>query len=220
MSLTAILRESGLEALPDHLISVTSAKDHYVEVLAVVAHPFEVMVRSAAEDGIRLGAASGFRSVDRQTQIWNAKFRGALAQFGDPQSSLCRVMEFSAPPGWSRHHWGCEIDIVAGELVDEARLEPEDWEEGGPCASANLWLEEHGASYGFAKPYEDFRGGFLAEPWHWSFVPASKPLMARIKRIDWRWVFRQEKFEGAQLLSAQSNRLFNDFVLSINPCLL
>ncbi len=217
MSLSEALRDLGLEALPENLTSVAAAKDHEPKLLGVVATAYEAMRRAALGEGVHLAAASGFRSVTRQVQIWERKFRDAVAYMGDRQSSLCKVLEYSAPPGWSRHHWGSDVDLVAGELIDDARLEADDWEECGPCHSAGVWLSAHAHEYGFCRPYDEFRGGFLVEPWHWSFVPTSAPLLSRIQRLDWKFVFTKESFEGADLLADQVNRLFHDFVLAINP---
>lgn len=219
MNLSTLLQDLGLEANAAKLVDVKAAPDHVVKLLGVAAIPLEAMCRAAAVDGIKIVAVSGFRSVGRQTRIWNRKFKKAVRRIGDRQSSMCKVLEFSAPPGWSRHHWGCDVDLVADTVIDDVRLEPEDWHEDGECAAANEWLEQHAADYGFIKPYDEFRGGFLAEPWHWSFAPTSVPLMAVIQRLDWRLVLRSQDFDGADLLAAQVNRLFPDFVVEINPAL-
>lgn len=220
MNLQSILREHGLEAKASNLEEIPAALDHRVQVLRVVAAAFFHMQQAAAAVGVDLVPVSGFRSLERQSQIWSRKMTDAIGQMGDRQSALCTVMEYSAPPGWSRHHWGTEIDLVGGQLREEARLEADDWIAGGPCHDADQWLAAHAAKFGFHKPYDQHYGGFLAEPWHWSFVPTSGCLLPLMKRIDWKSVFAGEDFAAAELLANQVVRLFKDFVLGINPILL
>ena len=219
MSLSAMLEELGLEASADSLREIPAAPGHEVKLLHAAAAAFEGMCAAAQEDGQCILAVSGWRSVARQERIWSRKFHEAFEAMGESQSALCRVMEYSAPPGWSRHHWGCDIDLVSASLKDGVQLEEQDWAEGGACHALSLWLEEHALSYGFIKPYDRQRRGFKPEPWHWSFAPTALPLHKTMARLDWGPILARENFPGADLLAAQAERLFRDFVIDINPAL-
>ncbi|WP_274620524.1 M15 family metallopeptidase [Colwellia maritima] len=108
---------------------------------------FQSLVTSAAEADIEIKIASGFRSFERQLLIWNNKFNGKTAvknMAGDSVNIsqlneidiIKAILLFSALPGASRHHWGCDIDIYAENLLNGASLTLEPWEYAstGPMA--------------------------------------------------------------------------------------
>lgn len=145
---------------------------------------------AASSAGFDLQIASSFRSFDRQLAIWNRKFSGELAvkSLDNQQIDIAKlsieqqvaaVMVFSALPATSRHHWGTDIDFYSPTaLTDEQSLQLEPWEyqDGGPFATLNQWLIQNGPQFGFYFPYDVYRGGVAAEPWHLSYFPIAKRL--------------------------------------------
>jgi D-alanyl-D-alanine carboxypeptidase len=114
------------------------------------------MTSQAAAHGITLLPISGFRSIDRQTEIIREK-RAA----GAPIDEILRLV---AAPGYSEHHTGRAIDISS---PDDPPLE-----EAFEHTPAFRWLTEHAGSYGFRLSYP--RGnphGIGYEPWHWFWRP-------------------------------------------------
>ena len=200
-----------VEAKASALVDLPAAPDHDVKMLEAAATAFRVMTAAAARDGVGLVAVSGFRSVERQVAIWNRKFRAGCDEGLDDRAAIDRILEYSAPPGWSRHHWGTDVDLVEDTMRLEPRLEAEDWQPGAPCGRAAAWLSEHAIDFGFARPYVEDLGGFLPEPWHWSYVPAAAPLARRIDGVDWEPWFRGEPFLGAGLLAADAESLYRRF---------
>jgi hypothetical protein len=74
----------------------------------------------------RIWLVSGYRSVERQTQLWNA----AVKKYG----SAAAARKWVAPPGKSNHNHGVAADL-AGDLALAKRLAPQfglhfpmDWE--------------------------------------------------------------------------------------------
>lgn len=150
--------------------------------------PLQSLAQRAAQQGFELSVASGFRSFERQLAIWNAKVEGlrpVLDDFNEAVdlsalNNLQRVeaiMRFSALPGASRHHWGCDVDIydraalTAGQSV---QLLPSESEPGGVFYSFHQWLDTLLLAQdceGFYRPYNIDRGGIAAEPWHFSYAP-------------------------------------------------
>ncbi|MCB1888541.1 MAG: D-alanyl-D-alanine carboxypeptidase family protein, partial [Rhodocyclaceae bacterium] len=61
------------------LVQVPAAPQHEVWLLPAVAAPWLAMQAAARVDGLGLVACSGFRSVARQTAIWNRKWDAARA---------------------------------------------------------------------------------------------------------------------------------------------
>lgn len=148
---------------------------------------FKALVGCAKKVGLEIKIASGFRSFERQLLIWNNKFIGKTAiknaagetvnisQLSDIEI-INAILLFSALPGASRHHWGCDIDIYAENLLNGQPLHLEPWEYAstGPMAKLSTWLNDNLSNYGFYFPYDKFRGGVAAEPWHLSYAPVAK----------------------------------------------
>ncbi len=149
---------------------------------------FSKLQAEAELAGIELTIASGFRSFERQLAIWQNKFLGKTAiknvsnQTIDIEQlsvdeKIHAIMLFSALPGASRHHWGCDIDVYAKNLLPQGQslaLEPWEYQASGHFYPLTLWLAEHAQRFGFFLPYDKFRGGVAQEPWHLSYLPLSQ----------------------------------------------
>lgn len=150
--------------------------------------PLQSLAQRAAQQGFELSVASGFRSFDRQLAIWNAKAEGLRPVLDDHNnavdlsrlSDLQRVeaiMRFSALPGASRHHWGCDVDIYDRAALAQGQsvqLLPSESEADGPFYAFHQWLDTLLAARdceGFYRPYNIDRGGIATEPWHFSYAP-------------------------------------------------
>jgi LAS superfamily LD-carboxypeptidase LdcB len=153
---------------------------------------FDLMVKAAEADAIELKIASGFRSFDRQLIIWNNKFSGKTAiknrngntvspKGMQPLELAHSILLYSALPGASRHHWGCDIDVYAPNLLADGyqlKLEPWEYSEQGPLARLSTWLKNHAHQFGFYFPYACYQGGVAAEPWHISYLPLAQQYQA------------------------------------------
>jgi zinc D-Ala-D-Ala carboxypeptidase len=119
------------------------------------AHRWIQLKKAAAGDGIGLVLISGFRSLDRQRELIEAKLKKGNA--------LNKILKILAAPGYSQHHTGLALDIGIGTTVDVT--------EAFEATDAFAWLALHAADYGFVMPYP--RGnqyGFIYEPWHWALA--------------------------------------------------
>ncbi len=151
------------------------------------APPFLAMRRAATRDGIALHPVSGYRDFERQLNIWNGKFTGVRPMHdaaGVPldvaaltaNERVHAILEWSALPGASRHHWGTEVDLIDRQAVapdHRPELSLAEFAPGGPFAALSSWLEANAMRFGFFRPYRGIRSGVRAEPWHWSFAPVS-----------------------------------------------
>lgn len=142
--------------------------------------------QAASNQGVNLQIASSFRSFERQLAIWNAKACGqrllndranrplSFASLSN-QELLDAILTWSALPGASRHHWGCDIDVYDPDMLGDKSLKLEPWEyqPGGPMAKLGQWLAANIEQYGFYQPYRTDRGGVAIEPWHISHIALS-----------------------------------------------
>lgn len=115
---------------------------------------WHAMEQAAQEDGIALLMVSAFRSVQRQTEIIQAKL--------DQGDNIDNILMVCAPPGYSEHHTGRAIDITT---PDEPALEI-----SFETTAAFAWLTQNAAQFGFVMSYPPGNScGFQYEPWHWCF---------------------------------------------------
>ena len=73
---------------------------------------FQDMKKAALKEGITIKIVSGYRSFNRQKNIWNRKYNLYISQGLVPNEALQKIIEYSTLPGSSRHHWGTDIDII------------------------------------------------------------------------------------------------------------
>ncbi|MGI5309484.1 M15 family metallopeptidase [Rheinheimera sp. WS51] len=154
---------------------------------AKASEQFDAMATAAAKEGIKLTIVSAFRSYQRQAQIWQAKLSGQRTVYDlnnqpvcleslDTKAKLDAVLLFSALPGASRHHWGTDIDLFDAHAVAndyQPRLEPAEYQIGGPFFAMTKWLEQHASCFGFFMPYKHYQQGVAAEAWHISYAPVA-----------------------------------------------
>ena len=182
---TNILSNNQLTGHDDsHIIWLDESTGIHQQALSA----WKAMSEEAKMAGFELKIASGYRGFNRQLAIWNRKFSGQLAiknQQGETldvhtmtvQEVVKAILYFSALPGASRHHWGCDIDIYAtNTLPDKQKLQLEPWEfsENGPFDSLSKWLTKNARRFDFYFPYDKFRGGVAIEPWHLSYWPIAQ----------------------------------------------
>lgn len=177
---------------------------------------FLKMRETAEENGVNLKIASAARSYDYQKNIWNNKWTGFTLINGknlaksipDGLERFKKILEYSAVPGTSRHHWGTEIDI------NNANPPYFKTERGKKVYG---WLAQNAHRFGFCQPYNlkvnDKKTGYNEEKWHWSYLPLAKTFTQEYKKL-----IKNEDingFLGDEYIIEQD--LINNYVLGINP---
>lgn len=191
--------------------SMASRSDMYLRKDAYEA--FQRMHQAAAADGIKLTIISATRNFAYQKGIWEAKWRGDRLVDGKnlaetmPNASqrALKILEFSAMPGSSRHHWGTDIDL--NDLQDKY------FTENGEGRKIYTWLRDHAAEYGFCQPYSAGRPhGYHEEKWHWSYLPIAR----RLTRLAAQQMKDEmiQGFSGAETATGIS--IVQKYVLGIN----
>lgn len=175
---------------------------------------FRKMRKAASDSGIELKIISAFRSFRHQKWIWDAKFRGKRRSgnknmrksYPDPRERVKAILNYSAMPGTSRHHWGTDLDInsVNGKYF-----------ESGKGLKVYQWLKAHAGEYGFCQTYTPGRkDGYNTEEWHWSYRPLANDYLENYrKKINYDDI---SGFEGSEY--AKELEVIKRFVLNnINP---
>jgi zinc D-Ala-D-Ala carboxypeptidase len=166
------------------------------------------MFTAAEKDGVKLKILSATRNFTYQKRIWLAKWLSAPNnKIKDTSKRAEAILEYSAMPGSSRHHWGTDIDLNS--------LNGGDFE-SGVGLKIYTWLSENASTYGFCQPYSK-KGktrptGYNEEKWHWSYLPIAQKLteVAR-KKLKNEMI---TGFLGAE--AAVKLDVVNNYVLGIN----
>lgn len=124
------------------------------------------MFDAAAKDNITLDVLSATRNFNYQKNIWENKWHAFEKPERTDANKAKKILEYSAMPGASRHHWGTDVDLVA---MTNAYFEH------GEGLKIYNWLQMHAAQFGFCQPYTAHRKtGYNEEKWHWSYLPLAK----------------------------------------------
>ncbi|MCB1876864.1 MAG: D-alanyl-D-alanine carboxypeptidase family protein [Chromatiales bacterium] len=86
------------------------------------------------------------------------------------------ILQTSAPPGLSRHHWGTDFDLFDPTLSNPP------WRAGGRLAGVYRWMRTNAWRYGFFQTYAGKSAGqelgYTEERWHWSYYPVAGALQS------------------------------------------
>ena len=121
------------------------------------AKALEKMFTAASAEGVELAAVSGFRSYERQIQIYNAEIAASGMEY---------AQQAVAEPGKSEHQTGLTMDVSSGENNYQLN------QEFGNTV-AGKWLEKNSVEYGFIIRYPkdgEKITGYMYEPWHIRYV--------------------------------------------------
>ncbi|MDP5077965.1 MAG: M15 family metallopeptidase [Nonlabens sp.] len=184
----------------------------------------EKMQKAALKDGIQIRLVSGYRSFNRQREIWNRKYDKYAAQGLKPDAIFDKIVEYSTVPGTSRHHWGTDMDLIDGAVkVSGDVLVPDKYHGKGPFCKFKDWMENHATTYGFELVYtmSEQRTGFKYEPWHYSYVPLSrKRYNDYLTQVDLLPFLRSQNIKGMDKISdARLKRYLEEHIKGVNPVL-
>ncbi|SFG58974.1 D-alanyl-D-alanine carboxypeptidase [Halobacillus alkaliphilus] len=121
------------------------------------ADALEKLFQAADQAGQDLVAASGYRSYERQKNL----FEGYIEEYGEEKAKT-----FSARPGTSEHQTGLAMDVTSAKMSFKLDESFRDTKEGE-------WLAEHAHEYGFIIRYPEGKQeitGYTYEPWHLRYV--------------------------------------------------
>lgn len=177
---------------------------------------FKKMSDTAKKDNVNLKIVSATRNFEHQKDTWEKKW-GALTFISGRNSAeislinsekFRKILNYTAAPGTSRHHWGTDIDINS---VNKTYFDL------GKGKREYLWLVKNAPSFGFCQTYNSvskdlITTGHSEEKWHWSYLPLAKTFLEEYKNLI--------KLEDIHNFSGDENvknfNLINDYVLNIN----
>jgi len=198
------------------------------------AHPqagsaFLSLCEEASRAGILLEPVAAFRDFAAQARIWTDKWNGRRPLYDavggvrehaalSEAERVDAILEWSALPGASRHHWGSEFDVIDAAALPEnyrLRLMPDEYTAGGVFEHLGEWLPQHISSRGFFRPYDEERGGLHPEPWHLSFAPVAVPALAQLSEALLAETLAESDLPGAALAQARLADIYERQVLRV-----
>ena len=134
-----------------------TGKDMRNYLRAPAAEALKRLFDAAEAAGLDLIGVSGYRSYERQKEI----YENNLITTGK-----IHTMRYSAPPGASEHQTGLAMDISTPSIGSELIQAFEDTPEG-------KWLKDNAHPFGFILRYPEGKEkitGYAYEPWHYRYV--------------------------------------------------
>jgi LAS superfamily LD-carboxypeptidase LdcB len=197
---------------------------------AQVVVPFLNLRRAAEADGIDLVPMSSFRDFGRQLAIWNGKFSGERPMYDaaglkldpgplTPAQRVDAILQWSALPGASRHHWGTDLDLVDLKAIAAGypiKLTREEFAPGGPFEGLDRWLEAHAPRFGFFRPFQGLRSGVQPEPWHFSFAPIAEKARRALSPAVLHAALVGAPLSGKEAVLARLEELHDRYVATID----
>lgn len=154
----------------------------------------------AKHHGFELMPCSAFRSFESQAAIFSAKFLGQRTILDineqplkvtptDPIERIKAILLFSAMPGFSRHHFGSDLDIYAPNKLpagQQLELTYHEYAQGSYFYEFGCYLKENLSTFGFINPYlhkdnRNHQGSIVQvgmEPWHISHVESAQDFVS------------------------------------------
>ncbi len=143
------------------------------------AKPYiQQMLADAKEDGYNLYVLSTYRSIAKQTELFDKKVKSIMNnQHLDRPEAEKEAAKTVAYPGTSEHNIGLAFDIACDGHFDltETFAQTQEFQ----------WLEQHCTDYGFVIRFERDKTamtGINYEPWHYRYV--GKKHAKEMKRLD------------------------------------
>jgi LAS superfamily LD-carboxypeptidase LdcB len=213
------------------------SRTHIVEVAepscalhAEVVAPFLNLRRAARAGGFDLVPVSSFRDFARQLAIWNAKFSGEKPLYDaagrpleaarlSPPERVAAILQWSALPGASRHHWGTDLDLIDRGAIAAAyrvQLTAAEFAPPGPFARLAQWLEVNAPRFGFFRPFRGLLSGVQPEPWHFSFAPLAERARRELNPALLREALENAPLLGKEAVLARLDELHARYVTSID----
>lgn len=129
------------------------------EIINKLIYPdLQNMFNDARNLGIDPVVTSGYRTMDKQQQLYDDKVNAYLNEGYSQKDAEAEANKWVALPGYSEHHTGLAVDINARD---------------GSSEKVYQWLEKNCYKYGFILRYPDDKTeitGINYEPWHFRYV--------------------------------------------------
>lgn len=140
-----------------------------IQFSAAAADSLLDMIAAGQAAGHNLMVCSGYRSYERQRQLYDNQVASQLDEGKTQEQAEADAAHVVAYPGTSEHASGLAADIVTPEYLAQYSSLTRGFED----TDAFDWLIRHCTEYGFILRYPEDKTditGIIYEPWHFRFV--------------------------------------------------
>lgn len=141
-----------------------------IEMDASVEAPYTAMRAAAEKDGVSLWISSGYRSDERQGELFEREVELYQKTYSVRSVAEAYAARSVARPGCSEHATGLALDLNG--VRDDFDKTP-----------AFRWLDAHAQEYGFILRYPKDKQEITQikyEPWHYRFVGAKNAVAMKV----------------------------------------
>lgn len=131
-----------------------------VQVSNIMKDSLYKMINDASKEGINLWISSAYRSINRQTELYNREVEAQKKNNHNIEEAKRLAAKVVAEPGTSEHNTGLAVDFNG---VRDDFFKSKEYN----------WLEKNSAKYGFILRYKKEKSDItnvIFEPWHFRFV--------------------------------------------------
>lgn len=142
----------------DYPLSIESYNGKQIN--AALKNDLDSMIHAAAKDGIKIFIFSGYRTIEKQTGLFNAEVSKWKKHGYNSQDAQVKAASVVARPRTSEHNTGLAIDF---NCVSDDFFKTKEY----------AWLVKNAAKYGFILRYAKDKidkTGVIYEPWHFRYV--------------------------------------------------
>ena len=130
-----------------------------------IANIAKTMVLAAKTDGVSLQICSAFRTIEKQTILYNNKVKKYQNQGMSLTDAKVKAATIVAVPGTSEHNSGLALDIITESY--------QTLDAGFANTRAFRWLETNASEFGFIMRYPKDKQDItkiIYEPWHYRYI--------------------------------------------------
>ncbi len=155
--LTLVNRENPIP--PDYEVTLLRL-DNGEQIDSRIYPELQAMFDSARASGVYPVVSSGYRTADKQRELYDSKIAAYRAQGYSDGVAQQLAAQWVALPNTSEHQLGIAVDINADFSRDTNE-------------NVYAWLDKNAYKYGFIKRYPENKTeltGIGYEPWHYRYV--------------------------------------------------
>lgn len=188
-------------------------KGNKYKLQSKVFDALEKMKTAALKKGVQIDVVSAYRGFNHQNSLWKNKYLKFRNSGLSTKQAVLKVIEYTAIPGTSRHHWGTEVDLRDYNKRNTPNLRSQ------KNSKYEKWMQENAHKFGFYLAYNNnkFRKGYKFESWHYTYRELSKPLLIEYLKLDLVNILKQENILGNTVFTEKFiQKYINEHVLGIN----
>jgi zinc D-Ala-D-Ala carboxypeptidase len=146
-----------------------------VPVSKRIVEDLKKLLAAAHRGGLELKVVSGYRSYQRQEQVFNGWDEKELKKHPDwtREQAEQEANSYSARPGHSEHQLGTTVDVLSAENNYQFSSDPK--------LKYIAWLENNCQKYNFKISYPKTQKEYVYEPWHVRWYPVIEHNMQAVK---------------------------------------